>query len=123
MIKKSYTNRGFVIGEFTDLYGQKCSIQESSLADKPALWLGLCKPEITVMSVDAKDLPPPRIVPDEGSGVDYGWSKYILPDKVHAFSRMHIDIDMAKELVNTLNHFIKTGELPKDDIRKDKNEQ
>ena len=116
MIKKDFTARGFVIGEFEDLYGVKCSIQESSLAEKPALWLGVHKPEIKVMSVDTKNLPPPKIVPDEGSGEDYGWSSYILPEKVSAFSRMHIDIDMAKELVKTLNYFIKNGRLPQDDI-------
>lgn len=73
------------------------------------------------MSVDAKDLPPPKIVPDEGSGEDYGWSNYILPDKVEVFSRMHLSIDMAKELVKQLNHFIKTGELPRDEIKKENN--
>ncbi len=111
-IKMSFTGRGFAIGEFDDLYGAKCSIQESSLADKPAIWLGVHYPEVKVMSVDAKDLPPPVIVPDEGSGEDYGWSNYILPDKVRVFSRMHLDIDMAKELVKQLQYFIETGELP-----------
>lgn len=116
MIKKHFTNRGFVIGEFEDLYGAKCSIQESSLADKSALWLGVHRPEIKVMSVDAKNLPPPKIVPDEDSGEDYGWSNYILPENVCVFSRMHLDIDMAKELVKILNYFIKNGRLPQDGI-------
>ena len=119
LIERSYTNRGFVRGEFTDLYGAKCSIQESSLADEPAIWLGVSPAEVKVMSVDVKDLPPPKIVPDEGSGEDYGWSNYILPDKVEVFSRMHLSIDMAKELVKQLNHFIKTGELPRDGIKKE----
>ena len=107
----SFTERGFTIGEFNDLYDSKCSIQESSLADKPAIWLGVHCPEIKVMSLDAKDLPPPVIVPEEGSGEDYGWSNYILPDKVKVFSRMHLDIDMAKELVKQLQYFIETGKL------------
>lgn len=116
IIKKHFTNRGFVIGEFEDLYGAKCSIQESSLAEEPAIWLGVHKPEISVMSVDAKSLPPPKIVPDAGSGKNYGWSKYILPEKVSVFSRMHLDIDMAKELVELLNYFIENGTLPQDGI-------
>lgn len=116
MIKKHFTARGFVKGEFEDLYGAKCSIQESSLAEKPAIWLGVHTPEIKVMSVDAKALPPPTIIPDEGSGEDYGWSEYILPEKVRVASRMHLDIDMAKELVELLNYFIETGELPPDEI-------
>lgn len=33
------TERGFKRGEFTDLYGEACSIQESSSV-KPSLWLG-----------------------------------------------------------------------------------
>ena len=123
MIKKRFTGRGFVIGEFEDLYGVKCSIQESSLADKPALWLGVHKPEIKVMSVDAKNLPPPKIVPDEDSGEDYGWSNYILPEKVCVFSRMHLDIDMAKELVKTLNYFIENGRLPQDGISGEEEEE
>ena len=116
IIKKHFTNRGFVIREFEDLYGAKCSIQESSLAEKPALWLGVHEPEITVLSLDAKNLPPPKIVSDEGSGEDYGWSKYILPEKVCVVSRMHIDIDMAKDLVEILSYFIENGSLPQDGI-------
>ena len=37
------TNRGFVIGRFTDIYGEKCSIQKSSLATDDAIWLGVDK--------------------------------------------------------------------------------
>lgn len=110
-IRMSFTERGFIIGYFNDLYDAECSIQESSLADKPAIWLGINCPEIKVMSVDAKDLPPPVIVPDEGSDDNHGWCNYILPDNVHVFSRMHLDIDMAKELVKQLQYFIDTGGL------------
>lgn len=34
------TERGFKRGEFLDFNGDACSIQESSLATEPALWLG-----------------------------------------------------------------------------------
>lgn len=34
------TERGFKRGEFVDLNCDKCSIQESSLATSPAIWLG-----------------------------------------------------------------------------------
>jgi hypothetical protein len=43
MIKLKTTNRGFLRGEFKDLFGSDCSIQESSLAIQPALWLGVDK--------------------------------------------------------------------------------
>ena len=35
------TDRGFLFGKFEDRYGQKCSIQESSLATESAIWLGV----------------------------------------------------------------------------------
>jgi hypothetical protein len=34
------TSRGFKRAEFVDLYGEQCSIQESSLATDDAIWLG-----------------------------------------------------------------------------------
>ena len=34
------SQRGFYYHEFTDMYGEKCSIQDSSLATEPAIWLG-----------------------------------------------------------------------------------
>jgi hypothetical protein len=40
MGKLKPTNRGFLRGDFEDLYGQPCSIQESSLATEDAIWLG-----------------------------------------------------------------------------------
>jgi hypothetical protein len=33
--------RGFKYADFKDLYGNDCSIQESSLATEDAIWLGL----------------------------------------------------------------------------------
>lgn len=35
------TQRGFSIIRFLDRYGQECSLQESSLATEPAVWLGV----------------------------------------------------------------------------------
>ena len=35
--------RGFMRGEFVDLYSDQCSIQESSLAEVDAIWLGVHK--------------------------------------------------------------------------------
>lgn len=36
----AHTARGFLVGEFNDLYGRICSIQKSSLAEQDAIWLG-----------------------------------------------------------------------------------
>lgn len=35
------TARGFPAARFADLYGSACSIQDSSLADHEAIWLGV----------------------------------------------------------------------------------
>jgi hypothetical protein len=34
------TDRGFLIGKFTDQYGEICSIQKSSLGTENCIWLG-----------------------------------------------------------------------------------
>lgn len=40
-LKIEPTQRGFAYAEFTDRYGVKCSIQDSSLATESAIWLGV----------------------------------------------------------------------------------
>lgn len=69
------TSRGFTVGYFNDLYNNPCSIQESSLADRAAIWLG-----------------------------------------VHE-NRMHLSIEMVRELLTALKCFVQTGYLP--DIKKE----
>lgn len=39
-IRWARTERGFRRGDFQDLYDKACSIQQSSLADQEAIWLG-----------------------------------------------------------------------------------
>jgi hypothetical protein len=39
-IELKETSRGFLRGEFTDRYGEPCSIQESSIAGEFCIWLG-----------------------------------------------------------------------------------
>lgn len=41
MITIKRTEHAFAFAEFTDHYGSRCSIQESSLATEPAIWLGV----------------------------------------------------------------------------------
>lgn len=45
--------RGFRLGKFRDLYGQECSIQESSSAEHTAIWFGVggCRMHLTVDQV------------------------------------------------------------------------
>jgi len=40
MKRYELADRGFYGYEFKDIYGEECSIQESSLATSDALWLG-----------------------------------------------------------------------------------
>jgi hypothetical protein len=40
------TERGFSRVDFDDLYGERCSLQKSSLATEDAIWLGQNKPTI-----------------------------------------------------------------------------
>lgn len=67
--------------EFRDINGDACSIQESSLATKNALWLG-CEHETR------------HHVTGEPCG-----------------ARMHIDLPLAKQMVNTLQRWIERGYL------------
>lgn len=50
-----HTERGFGRYEFTDRYGSKCSLQESSLAEEACVWLGVDK------AFDNPDLAPNRM--------------------------------------------------------------
>jgi hypothetical protein len=47
------TERGFVRYDFTDRYGERCSLQMSSLASEPAIWLGQNAPTIHHVTGDA----------------------------------------------------------------------
>jgi hypothetical protein len=39
-MRRSIDNRGFTHVKFKDIYKHKCSLQESSLAEESAVWLG-----------------------------------------------------------------------------------
>lgn len=88
-IELDTTPRGFVIGEWKDLYGWKCTIQESSLAFHNAIWLGCSSTP-------------------EGEGLG-------PIDKIsgeHIGARMHLDVEMVKALLPLLQHFVENGRLP-----------
>jgi len=40
-LEKGKSDRGFGFYQFKDKYGQKCSLQDSSLATEPAIWFGV----------------------------------------------------------------------------------
>jgi len=98
------TERGFPLGKFNDLYDQKCSIQQSSLATENALWLGLDNAEPMIMASKADE-----------NGVETkkttGWVDYPLPKDVLLSTRMHLSVSDVEKLVEELQHWLKTGEL------------
>jgi hypothetical protein len=92
-IKKNTTERGFGVFEFKDLYGVNYSIQESSLATDDAIWIGVSEAKAKIL-VSGK-----------------GWQEYNIPQGVHIPTRMHINKEQAKGIVEVLNKFIETGRL------------
>jgi hypothetical protein len=97
-MERTTTNRGFALIEFEDLYEHQCSIQESSLASKDAIWMGIddANPQIMASKV-REDLT--------------GWLKYPIPEDVMLTTRMHIDKEQAKEIIEILQTFVDTGRL------------
>lgn len=56
MITLKKTRRGFLLGEFRDHNGEPCSIQESSVATEPCLWLGSEAARMHLTRIQAVDL-------------------------------------------------------------------
>lgn len=92
------TQRGFGRGEFKDLYGDECSIQKSSLATEDAIWLGISKAKPIIMAS--------KVV--EGGT---GWVDYPIHEDVFIGTRMHLNQELAKELILQLQNFVDTGDL------------
>ena len=99
------TSRGFSVIEFSDRYGDKCEIQESSLATEAAIWLGVANANPQIMWADAK-----------AAGVETdatcGWVPYPIPKEVLLSTRMHLTQEQVAELIPVLQHFVETGRLP-----------
>jgi len=99
-IEMKRTERGFEIGEFTDYYGVKCSIQQSSLATMNAIWLGCNDANPREMCSRAKN----------PIGTT-GWQPVEMPEEYVANTRMHLTEEMVIALIDKLQHWIDTGEL------------
>lgn len=113
--KTEKTARGFMLGQFKDHNGISCSIQQSSAVgdtedawDRPGssmLWLGVndVKPEI--MASQAREF---GIYTEQRTG----WIPYPIPEGVLFHDRMHLSRDQVQKLINTLQHWVDTGNLP-----------
>jgi len=107
-IELKTTGRGFPIGEFTDRYNHKCSIQVSSLAAESCIWLGIDNVEPLIMSSDAIRMGLRERTFDEN---DNGWVPFEIPKEVLLSTRMHLTQEMVAELLPMLQKFAETGEL------------
>lgn len=92
-IEFNRTHRGFAFGKFTDLYGNECSIQDSSLATDNAIWLGI------------DDAKPQRLIPGQG------WQPVEFPEDTSFWTRMHINQEQAAGLIEVLQRFVETGSV------------
>lgn len=99
-INQTTTTRGFNLLEFTDLYENPCSIQQSSIIDTPAIWLGI---------TDAT----PQIMAEKTPAGGVGWVPYEIPDDVLLTTRMYLTQEQVKALLPVLQQFADTGELIK----------
>lgn len=116
MIELKQTNRGFDYGKFTDRYGEKCSIQKSSLATEDAIWLGIDNPDVKVF-IPSHDEPWKKahsVIRDNYiitlNGPPFDENNKPLPT-VSISSRMHLTREMVEQLLPILQRFVETGEL------------
>jgi hypothetical protein len=98
------TNRGFSIVKFTDRYDNQCSLQQSSLAEEKAIWLGSHDPKPVVMASDAAKV---GVVTTETSG----WVPYPIPPEVCLHTRMHLTVPQVKSLMAHLQAWLDTGDF------------
>ena len=96
------TGRGFELIEFKDIYGITCSIQQSSLATEPALWLGVNDAGAKVMKSEAPLVGLAAQPPIEG------WMPYPIPKQVLLSTRMHLNAKQVKVLIRHLQAWLKT---------------
>lgn len=104
------TARGFDFIEFKDANGEECSIQQSSATlglrapGGDLIWLGVTHSAPTILASKAAAA---GIHTDQTTG----WIEVPLPVGACIASRMHLDIDQAKEVVRHLQRWIRTGSL------------
>lgn len=98
------TQRGFEIIEFTDRYGEKCSLQASSLAEyeKPgtsAVWLGVADARPIVMARDAD-------IVGVKTTETCGWIPFPVPQEVQMHTRMHLSREQVVALIRHLQSWL-----------------
>jgi len=102
----SFAVRGFQGYNFLDFYKHEFSLQKSSLATEDCLWFGLNNVNPLALHGDAKRL-------GVKTTATSGWVPYPLPEEVNLNTRMHLSRGQVAELIPVLQHFVATGDLPK----------
>lgn len=100
------TQRGFEYYEFIDRYGEKCSLQKSSLATEDAIWMG----------VDDLGL--------KGMRYGQGWTPIAEEEVADVFGyqmvqgnkRMHLTREQVAQLLPILQRFVDTGEIGESEV-------
>ena len=103
-----FNARGFSRMDFTDMYGEQCSLQKSSLATEDAIWLGINEPRIMEF------YPSPRETDEAWFDVTQEAMekvKHRPQNEISLHGRMHLTRDMVKVLLPYLYNFVKRGEL------------
>lgn len=98
------TQRGFSIGKFKDQYGNKCSIQTSSIATKDCIWLGFENAKPVIMVSDARKL-------GITESNENGWMPYHIPSEVLIPTRMHLSREDVRKILPLLQKFAETGSI------------
>jgi hypothetical protein len=98
------TSRGLKGYKFQDRYDEKCSIQKSSLASEPAIWLGVEDAHPQILASDAYKV-------GMQSSANVGWIPYPIPDVVNLNTQMHLTQSQVRDLLPLLQKFVETGEL------------
>lgn len=96
--KLKKTHRGFAYFQFNDRNGNSCSLQKSSIATEDCIWLGI-------------DDANPQIMASKIIEGGTGWAKYPIPEDVLLTTRMHLNVEQAKWLVDRLQVFLETAEV------------
>ena len=106
--------RGFEIAKFVDAYGNQSTVQCSSAigdyddaVDRPGtsfLWIGVddAKPQIMCsvaerLGVERKDV--------------NGWQSFDIPEEVSLTTRMHLNREQVKDLIDCMQRWLDTGSV------------
>jgi hypothetical protein len=108
MIISIQKKKGLNCAKFQDHYKEECSLQESSIATEPAIWLGINEPRPFVTVSHAKELGIDTAELGETERLS-GWMEYPLPAGTLITGRMHLTQQMVRELLPYLTRFAETG--------------